>query len=235
MSVARGRNYRKILYSERHWRLLGELRAKAARLLECLARNSLYAIVHGSVARGDVHPGSDVDVFIPVTVSHPVLLETLYACGEGVFETRIVQATPNYVPKVYLILEPDESRIVSYPLGQLTRGEREFYKWGGELGLDDLKREKRVPGVNKDLLLIIPQDDGHLEIPVMGNESYTARVVGVSLETVYERVRVLTTRREKGRTGVFLEISVPGDSDLSEVVKRIASKNPFFRKRLGIL
>ncbi|MEB3846048.1 MAG: DNA polymerase subunit beta, partial [Desulfurococcales archaeon] len=113
--------------------------------------------------------------------------------------------------------------------------EREFYKWGGELGLDDLKREKRVPGVNKDLLLIIPQDDGHLEMPVIGNESYTARVVGVSLETVYERVRVLTARREKGRTGVFLEISVPGDSDLSEVVKRIASKNPFFRKRLGIL
>ncbi|MEB3786641.1 MAG: nucleotidyltransferase domain-containing protein, partial [Desulfurococcales archaeon] len=87
--MARGRNYRKIVYSEEQWRLLGMLRAKAARLLECLARSSLYAIVHGSVARGDVHPGSDVDVFIPVTVSHPVLLETLYACGEGVFETRI--------------------------------------------------------------------------------------------------------------------------------------------------
>ncbi len=235
MSVAGGRNYRRVVYSEKHWELLSELREEALRLLKCLAGNSLYAIVHGSVARGDVHPGSDVDVFIPTIVSHPVLLETLYTCKEKVFETRIVQATPNYVPKVYLILDPDESRIVSYPLGQLTRGEREFYKWGGELGLDDLKRGKRVPGVNKDLLLIIPREDGHLEIPVMGNESYTARVVGVSLETVYERVRVLTTRREKGRTGVFLEISVPGDSDLSEVVKRIASKNPFFRKRLGIL
>jgi predicted nucleotidyltransferase len=235
LSVARGRNYRKVVYSEEHWRLLRKYREEASRLLECLARNSFYAIIHGSVARGDIHSGSDIDIFIPAVVSHPILVEILYSCGERIFETKIVQATPNYVPKVYLILDPSESRIISYPLGSLTRSEREFYKWGGELDLDGLKKGERVPGVNKDLLLIIPNKDGHIEIPVIDNENYTAKIVGVTLETVRERVRVLTNRREKGRTGVFLEITIPGDRDLSDVVKRIARKNPFFRKRLSIL
>jgi predicted nucleotidyltransferase len=233
--VARGKNYRKIIYTEDHWTLLYQTRSRALEILSCLAGRNIYAIVHGSIARGDVHDESDIDIFIPYPLGYPLIVEALYSCGLSVYETRIIQATPSYVPKVYFVLDPHERVVLSFPLGSLTRSEREFYKWGGELDYEGLKNNIRVPGVNKDLLLILPLGEGHMEIPVFGNEKFVARTVGVDISTVEERIRVLSSRREKGRTGLFLEVSIPGEANLPEVIKKIADKNPYFRKRTGVL
>jgi len=235
LSVARGKNYRKVIYTQKHWKTLHKLRRRVLEILECLARSNIYAIVHGSIARGDIHVNSDIDIFIPYPVGYPLVIEALYTCGSKIYETRIIQATPTYVPKVYMVMDPFEKEVVSFPLGPLSRSEREFYKWGGELDHKELYNDQRVPGVNKDLLLIFPVEDGHIEIPVIGNERYVAKTVGIDISTVEERVRVLSSRREKGRTGLFLEIVVPGEADLPEIIKTIADKNPYFRKRIGVL
>ncbi|MCE4606454.1 MAG: nucleotidyltransferase domain-containing protein [Desulfurococcales archaeon] len=235
MNVARGKNYRKVTYSQRHWKTLHRLRGRALEILECLIHRNIYAIVHGSISRGDIHENSDIDIFIPYPISYPLIIEALYTCGLSVYETRIIQATPKYIPKVYIVMDPLEKEVVSFPLGPLSRSEREFYKWGGELSHKELCSDQRVPGVNKDLLLILPVENGHVEIPVIGNEKYVAKTVGIDISTVEERIRVLSTRKEKGRTGLFLEIAVPGEADLPEVVKKIADKNPYFRKRIGVL
>ncbi|MEB3774125.1 MAG: DNA polymerase subunit beta, partial [Desulfurococcales archaeon] len=90
----------------------------------------------------------------------------------------------------------------------------------------------RVPGVSKDLNLIIPTPRGHRELEVEGNEAYVARVLGVSIETVMERVRVLTRRRIHGRTGVFIKEPVPPGASIEEVVDRLIREVPAFRRRV---
>ncbi|MEM1928042.1 MAG: hypothetical protein QXS85_04840 [Acidilobaceae archaeon] len=66
----------------------------------------------------------------------------------------------------------------------------------------------------------------------MGREAHVARVLGVSLETVLERVRVLTRRREHGRTGVFLKKELDASTPIEEAVRELVEKNPFFRRKV---
>lgn len=47
-----------------------------------------------------------------------------------------------------------------------------------------------------------------------------------------ERERVLSRRKEIGRTGVFLKYEVPYNEPLDESIKFLIKKNQFFRKRL---
>ncbi|MHA1555857.1 MAG: nucleotidyltransferase domain-containing protein, partial [Candidatus Heimdallarchaeota archaeon] len=70
--------------------------------------------------------------------------------------------------------------------------EFDFIRFGGTLTLDELSENRRVPGVDKRLMLIAPTELGHKESPVMGFESIVAKKVGVNVELVKERVRVLT-------------------------------------------
>ena len=44
--------YREVVYDERHWRLLRDLREKALKLMKPLADHGLNPIVYGSLARG---------------------------------------------------------------------------------------------------------------------------------------------------------------------------------------
>jgi predicted nucleotidyltransferase len=146
----------------------------------------------------------------------------------------LVQAHPNYTPKVYLYLDDREEVVVSFPLREFRLREREFYKWGGELTLNELKEDLRVPGVDKRLKLIIPKPWGHVEYSVIGREGEVARVVGISIETVYERVRVLTRRREVGRTGLFIEEEIPPEESIEEAVLRVAREKKLFRRILPL-
>ena len=93
-------------------------------------------------------------------------------------------------------------------------------------------RDIRVPGVDKRLVLIEPTPEGHIEYSIIGREAEAARKIGVSVETVLERVRVLMRRDEIGRTGVFVKVELEPWDSIEEVAKRIARDNPLFRRAL---
>ncbi len=230
--VDRRGEYKEVVYDEKQWLLIREKRAKAKPLLEELSKRGIEAFIHGSVARGDVSPQSDVDIIIPEYKPSYIIELVLDNLGYKAYSREIIQATPFHTPKLYYILDPREELVVSVPLAKLLSRELEFYKWGGMIGLRELEEEKRVAGVNKKLKLIIPTPTGHIEIPVIGREAEVASILGISIETVNERVRVLTRRDEIGRTGVFLKISLREDEVPESVLRDIASKNPMLRRVL---
>ncbi|MHA1605182.1 MAG: nucleotidyltransferase domain-containing protein [Candidatus Freyarchaeota archaeon] len=219
-----------VRYSAERWRLLRELRKKAISIMEDLSEFGISAIVHGSLARGDVKESSDVDIFVPYVASSFLVEHALRKIKANFFSREIIQATPQYAVKAYIYLEDNIS--VSFPLVSLSRLETEFYYFGGALSLEDLKREKRVPGVDKRLMLIEPSEYGHIESPVIGNEAITAKILGVSVDIVNQRVRVLMKRDKIGRTGVYLKRKLKENESFEHVLKRIADKDSIVRNRM---
>ncbi len=226
-------DYVEVHYDDRRWRILEEKRKKALEVMKVLRIIGLPVITHGSIARGDVNEDSDVDIVI-VEPPKPYMVDiALERAGFNIYKKVIIQATPNYTPKVYYYLDHNEEVVVSYPLAKLRPRERDFYKWGGEIGLEEIIRRIRVPGVDKRLKLIIPTEWGHVEYSIVGREAEAARIVGVDIDVALERLRVLTRRREHGRTGVFLQVELEPEEPVEEAIKRIARENKFFRKRLA--
>jgi len=230
--VERVGEYRVVVYDDARWRLLMSLRKEAMKIMKALTRAGLPCIVHGSIARGDVKPTSDIDVFVPVPVPSYRVELALEAAGYRVQQKLIVQATPSSTPKAYLVLDVEEKRVVSFPLAKLAKREYEFYYFGGALDLRGLVEGKRVPGVDKRLMLIEPIKEGHKESPVIGREAEVARIVGVSVDTVLERVRVLTRRDKVGRTGVFVKVVLGPEENVEDTVRRVSRENPHFRRIL---
>ncbi len=218
-------------YPRWRWRLLREKRRRAIEIVRAL-RGLGRVIVHGSISRGDVRETSDIDVVVLEPVPPSLVELALERAGLRPYKRLIIQATPSYVPKVYFVLDPEEERVVSVPLARLRPREREFYKWGGELDFEGLRSGARVPGVSKDLVLILPTEKGHVEVEVIGMEHVAARILGVSIETVEERIRVLTRRRAHGRTGVVLKRVVPPGVPVEEEVRRLMAESKFFRRAL---
>lgn len=219
-----------MVYGEERWMLLRELRGRALSLMKPLMRHGLEPITYGSLARGDVRRGSDVDVFIPNPVAS-VMLE-VYLEEEGLRPVRrvLVQATPSYVPKAYIYL--DELTSISFPLTRMRKEEREFYRLAGQVSYRELKDGKRVPGMNKQMLLIIPVEDGHLEEPLKGNVEEAAKIIGVDPQVLRNRIRVLERRREVGRTGVYREVEIPPGRTFEEVFQELVARDPALRRRL---
>jgi len=222
--------FNEVTYTSERWRLLEELRAKATRLMEALERFNMESIVHGSIARGDVTEKSDVDVFIPSQPSSFLVETALERAGIPVSRRLIVQATPAYAMKAYI--EIDERTSVSFPLMKMRIVEREFYRFGGEATLRDLKAGLRFPGVDKRLMLIEPTEKGHRECSIVGYEEHVAKLLGISVETVLDRVRALLRRDEVGRTGVFIERELAEGETFEQALKRLAEENPAVRRRL---
>lgn len=223
---------REVVYSERHWKVLAEKRRIAKELMESLKQQGIYSIVHGSVARGDVKEDSDVDVFIPYTIPSFKVELAIETTRYKILQKKIVQATPKHAPKAYLILDPQEKIVVSFPLARLTTRELEFYYFGGALDLNGVYREERKPGVNKRLEIVIPTPRGHREFSILGRESEVAKILGVGIDIVLERVRVLTRRDEVGRTGVFLERSLPPEASIEAELEELKKKNPALRRAM---
>ncbi len=230
--IARRVEYREIVYDEHRWRVLKEKREVARRIMEALKSMGLYSIVHGSIARGDVDEKSDVDVFIPYPIPSFKVELALDMAGFKPYKKFIVQATPRHTPKAYIALDEEELKMVSFPLAKLTTREQEFYKFGGMIDLEGLVSNLRVPGVNKQLVLIEPTPKGHKESPVIGRESEVARIVGVSIDIVLERVKVLSRRDEVGRTGVFVYYELGSDESFEEAIHKLAKDNPHVRRVL---
>jgi predicted nucleotidyltransferase len=219
-----------IIYDKRHWKLLKELRLKAVEIMETLDNCHLRSIVHGSIARGDVSETSDIDVFLPDPPSSFIIETSLERSGFSVHNRTIVQATPLYALKGYIGLDQQSS--LSFPLVKLRPVEKDFYRFGGEASLSILKEEKRVLGVDKRLMLIEPTADGHVESAVVGREEMVANLLGVSLNTVLDRVRALLRRDEVGRTGVFIEKELAPDETFEQAMKELADHNPAVRRRI---
>ena len=218
-----------VVYDKRRWKLLKQLRTKAVEIMETLDSFHLRSIVHGSIARGDVSETSDIDVFLPDPPSSFVIETVLERSGLRVCQRTIIQATPLYALKGYIGLDQQSS--LSFPLVKLRPVEKDFYRFGGEASLSTLIEDKRVLGVDKRLMLIEPTADGHVESAVVGQEEMVANLLGVSLNTVLDRVRALLRRDEVGRTGVFIEKELAPDETFEQALKKLAEQNPAVRRR----
>lgn len=221
-----------VVYDKKRWKLLKELRFKAVQVMAVLDRSHIPSIVHGSIARGDVSENSDIDVFIPDPPSSFIIETALERAGVSVNRRVLIQATPLYAVKGYI--EIDEQRCVSFPLMKQRHTEREFYKFGGEVFLSMLKKDERVSGVDKRLMLIEPALRGHIESNVVGREEMVAHLLGISITTVLDRVHALLRRDEVGRTGVFIEMDLSPDETFEMVLKKLADQNPAVRRRLKL-
>jgi len=221
---------KRVRYSERRWYLLKTLRERATKVLEALEAHGLRPIVHGSVARGDVHDNSDVDVAIPYQTPSYVVETALESYGFTPFKKVISQATPSHAIKAHVYI--DEITIVTFPLTPLSDLEREFYRFSGELKPPEVYEGKRVPGVDKRLMLIIPTEEGHVERSIIGIEREVANFLGVSLSIVEERKSILLRRDEFGRTGVFLKKVISKSQSFEEVLRELAKSNNILRRKL---
>ncbi|MCD6487851.1 MAG: nucleotidyltransferase domain-containing protein [Desulfurococcales archaeon] len=230
--ISRIPEYREVVYDKRRWKLFHILRQEAYQILNVLDKNGIRAIVHGSIARGDVWEHSDIDVFIPTYIPSYKIEYILESHGYHIRARYIVVATPNSTPKAYIVLDDLEERIVSFPLAKMQVRELEFYAFGGQVDLDCIRKGVRVPGVDKRLVLIEPTVKGHKESPVIGRESEVAEILGISIDTVLERIRVLTRRDKIGRTGVFVKHVLAPDESFESALDSIARKNPWVRRVL---
>ena len=219
---------REIKYSPEAWEQLRTLRDRASEILEALHARNIDGVVFGSVARGDVKPTSDVDIFIPSVVSSmqvSIALERF-----NILERSIVQATPRALVKAHLMLEDDTS--VIFPLIPPRQTELEFYRFGGEAGLEDIKAGHRACGVDKRLMLIEPTPEGHIETPLSDVSSgFAAKKIGVGQAIVEERKRVLERRADVGRTGIYLERHLAPDESFEQVLNDLMTEDPAIRRR----
>jgi predicted nucleotidyltransferase len=221
---------KRIVYTKNHWTKLTTLREKAIPIMESLEKFHLKTIVHGSIARGDVKAGSDIDIFLP-EVQSSFQIETALQQYDISANTRfIVQATPNYAMKAHI--EIDELTTISFPLMQMRRVEKEFYRFGGEISLNQLKEKMRMPGVDKRLMLIEPTIDGHYESSIIGREEFAATILKVSSQTVLDRVHTIIRREAVGRTGVFVKRELLPEETFELALKKISEANPAVRRRM---
>ncbi len=220
-----------VTYDEGRWVFLRSLRGEAAALMRPLAAAHIECLVYGSLARGDVKPTSDVDIFIPSPPAPELVEAALERAGIRATEREIVQATPGYAAKGYIYT--GDRRGYSFPLVRLLPAERDFYGFAGSVTLKQLDVGVRVPGVDKRLMLIEPTPRGHVESPVAGREGQVARLLGVDTRIVSERVRTLERRRSVGRTGVFLKHSLEPGEGFGEALHRLSLGRPAVRKRMG--
>lgn len=222
----------RVNYSRSHWALLRGLRKDASEIIDGLGQWKTSALVHGSLARGDVDEKSDIDVLLPVDASTQLVEASIENAGFDILSREIVQATPVHSPKAHIYLDPEQKRAVTVPLSPLRRLELEFYRFGGTVTMPDLRSEVRSPGCTKELTLIEPTEEGHVESTIAGRELEIARLLGISVDIVKERVRVLTRRDSIGRTGVFLSRAVPDSVSFEEALMQEAKLNPALRRTL---
>jgi predicted nucleotidyltransferase len=206
-----------ITYSEEHWNLLSSLRKQAEEIMDGLAERHIFAVVHGSIARGDVTHKSDIDVFIPQIISSFAIERALEDTDIRLSRRVLVQATPTYSVKGYI--EIDEQKTVSFPLSRMRGTEREFYRFGGEATLETLRNDIRIVGVDKRLMLIEPTPR-------------VARMLKISIDTVLDRTHALMRRDKVGRTGRFIERELMPEETFESVLKKLSDRKPEVRRRL---
>lgn len=221
---------KEIKYSDEDWKRLEQFREDAEKILAGLKKFDVEALAHGSVARGDVNEDSDIDIVTLHTFPSYKVELALEESGFKKTSRKVVMATPWQLPKAHISI--GENRIVTFPLEKPKKLEEEFYRFGGAVDLEQVKNGERVPGIDKRLVLIEPIEKGHRESQVTRRGGEVAKILGVSLDIVEERVQVLERRDEIGRTGVFLERELTPDENFEAVWKEIVENNSEVRQRL---
>ena len=192
-----------------------------------LADRHIQALAYGSIARGDVNPSSDIDVYVP---NPPAALQAIIeAHGIRPTHREIVQATPAYAAKGYINVA--DNRSYSFPLVPLNTRETEFYSFAGSVDHRQIREGTRVPGVDKRLNLIQPTPSGHTETPIQGMEGAAAKALGIGTAAVRDRVRTLSRRRKIGRTGVYIKHSLAPGESFGDAYRRLAQTRPALRRR----
>jgi predicted nucleotidyltransferase len=223
-----------VAYSQTHWSNFSNMRDKAGQIVNSLGELKRSAIVHGSLARGDVDNESDIDILIQNEVSTQLVESSLESHGFQSYLREVAQATPMHSPKAHIYLDSEQKMAVTIPIRPLRSLEAEFYRFGGIVGSKELIDHTRVPGCTKRLTLIEPTEHGHVESSIIGREAQTANILGISVKIVEERIRVLERRDKVGRTGIFLRIPVPDEMSFEEVLAREARENPALRRTLRV-
>jgi predicted nucleotidyltransferase len=223
-------HYEKRIYTKANWTLLNKKRNNAIGLLEIFSKEGFNPFIHGSIARGDVHEYSDIDIIFFQQVPSFQIELILNKNGIENYFREIIMATPLDSLKLYIHLSELES--ITVPLSKLEKKSREFYDFGGKINLNQLQSEVRVAGIDKRLVLIKPIPEGHEEISIIGTEASVAKEVGISIDTLNERKKVLLRREKYGKTGVFLKRQLQINETTEQVLKKLADQKSIIRKKL---
>lgn len=222
--------YTSVIYSDDHWELLKSKRKRAIELLEMFSNESVKPYIYGSIARGNVHLDSDIDIIFLQQISTFKIELILHNNGYDQLFREIIMATPKDSIKLYIYL--NELETITIPITKLDKNSIEFYDFGGKIKCQGLKSSIRVPGIDKRLILIKPNKVGHTEYSIIGREHLASKEVNVSLKTINERKKVLLKREKKGKTGVFLKKEIGLNQTTEEVLKLLANSNKIIRKKL---
>jgi predicted nucleotidyltransferase len=223
-------HFKIIPYSENHLQLLLEKRERSKILLEMFVKDGINPYIYGSVARGDVHNDSDIDIALIQLIAPYQIEMILEKNGFKNCFREIIMATPADTLKLYIYLNELESIII--PLSKLNKKSREFYDYGGKINLDQIKNDVRVPGIDKRLVLIQPISNGHKEYSIIGNENLAAKQLNIGIDLINERKKVLLKREKFGKTGVFLKRSIELRETTELALKKLANKNSIVRKKM---
>ncbi len=219
-----------IIYSEEDWTLLKNKRVRAIELLKMFTKEGFNPFIYGSIARGNIHENSDIDIIFLNQVPSFQIEFILNKHGYKNYFREIIMATPLDSIKLYIYLSELES--ITIPLSKLDKNILEFYDFGGKINLSQLNSDLRVAGIDKRLVLIKPNPEGHEEISIIGNELRAAKEVGISIDTLKERKKVLLRREKYGKTGVFLKKQLQINETTEEALKNLAHKKSIVRKKL---
>ncbi len=223
-------HFNSVTYSENHLKLLQQKRERSKTLLEMFVKEGLNPFVYGSIARGDIHNDSDIDMVLMQSIAPYQIEIILEKNGFNNYFREIIMATPNDALKLYIYLNELES--ITIPLSKFNKKSSEFYDFGGKINLNQIINSIRVPGISKRLVLIQPTSDGHEEYSIIGNENLAAKQLSVSIKLINERKRVLLRREKFGKTGVFLKRSIGVGETTELVLKKLSNKNTIVRKKL---
>jgi len=223
-------HFNNVTYSENHLKLLQQKRERSKMLLEMFVKEGLNPFIYGSIARGDIHNDSDIDMVLMQSIAPYQIEIILDKNGFNNYFREIIMATPTDTLKLYIYLNELES--ITIPLSKFNKKSSEFYDFGGKVNLNQIINSVRVPGINKRLVLIQPTSDGHEEYSIIGNEHLAAKQLNVSINLINERKRVLLRREKYGKTGVFLKRSIGVGETTELVLKQLSNKNTIVRKKL---
>ncbi|MEJ2251734.1 MAG: nucleotidyltransferase domain-containing protein [Candidatus Lokiarchaeota archaeon] len=217
-------------YNNERWKLLKKKRKDAKKVLKIFKKTNLVPYIYGSIARGDVHSNSDIDIILLQRIPSYKIEFLLNQNNIKNYSREIIMATPTDSIKLYIYLNELES--ITIPLTPFDKNSLEFYDFGGKISLSQLEQGIRVPGVDKRLVFIKPIKKGHNEISIINREHLIAKELNISLDTVEERKNVLIRRQKHGRTGVFLKRELAYEESPEGVLKHIANKNSIIRRKL---